>query len=112
MRIAIGIAVAVLASASFWNFALADPVATQNRTAPAAAAEDCRKTGNEVSALIDNRATSPNLPSARAVFQVGIMECMDGDEIAANTHYQQAKDLLNGRPTTAPAPAANVPAKN
>jgi len=111
MRIAIGIAVAALASASFWSFALAEP-ATQNRTAPVAATEDCRKVGNEVSALIDNRATSPNLPSARAVFQVGIMECMDGDEIAANTHYQQAKDLLNGRPATAPAPAAHVPAKN
>jgi hypothetical protein len=43
--------------------------------------------GGEVSALIDARRTSPDLSTARAIFQAGIMDCMEGDE---------AKNLLNG----------------
>jgi hypothetical protein len=55
---------------------------------------NCQKTGSEVSALIDNSAGSRNLPGARAAFQIGIMECMEGDDVNANKHYQDAKELL------------------
>jgi hypothetical protein len=64
--------------------------------------------GSDVSALIDKSAGSPNLPAARAIFQVGIMECMDGDDAAANKRYQDAKKLLSNdeepAPTSAPKP--------
>jgi hypothetical protein len=106
MRIAMTIATAAaLASLTLSSAALAATAAAHN---PAAPAVDCRKTGNEVSALIDNKFGSPNLAAARAMFQVGVMECMEGDEVAANTHYEQAKDLLNGKPGVrqpVPAPA-------
>lgn len=108
MRIAIGIATAVLASAFVWSVARAEPTATHNPAAPSVTVQDCRKAGNEVSALIDNRPTSPNLPAARAVFQVGIMECMEGDDVAANTHYEEAKALLDGRQ----APISTPPVRN
>jgi len=79
----------------------AAPAATHNPAAPALTT-DCRKAGNEVSSLIDNRTASPNLPAARAVFQVGIMECMEGDDVSANKHYEQARELLaSGAPLTA-----------
>lgn len=104
MRIAIGIATAALASAYIWSVALAETVATHNPATPSATVEDCRKAGNEVSALIDNRPMSPNLPAARAVFQVGIMECMEGDDVAANTHYEEAKALLDERQAPISAP--------
>jgi hypothetical protein len=72
-------------------FAPAKPaVAATQETAEA----DCQKTGSDVSALIDTSAGSPNLPGAKAVFQIGIMECMEGDKVAANKHYQDAKKLL------------------
>lgn len=109
MRIAMIIATAALASLTLGSAALAATATTHNAAAPAV---DCRKAGNEVSALIDNKFGAPNLPAARAMFQVGVMECMEGDDLAANTHYQQAKALLNDRPSPeAPAPAA-APAKN
>ena len=110
MRIALTIATAAFASLSLWSAALAAPAATRT---PAAPVLDCRKAGNEVSALIDNKFGSPNLPAARAMFQVGVMECMEGDEVAANTHYDQAKALLNDRPSPpeGQAPAA-APVKN
>lgn len=108
MRIAISIAAAALASLTLCSAALA-ATATHN---PAAPAVDCRKAGNEVSALIDNRSGSPNLPAARAMFQVGVMECMEGDDAAANTHYEQAKALLNDRPSPEAPPPVLAPAKN
>jgi hypothetical protein len=111
MRIAITIATAAFASASLWGAALAEPAATYNPAAPAPGIEDCRKAGNDVSALIDNKFGSPNLPAARAIFQVGVMECMEGDEIAANSHYNQAKALLNESQAASPAAPAPLPAK-
>jgi hypothetical protein len=105
MRIQIGILTTIVASATLWGVAIAQPAATHTTAAPAATTEDCRKSGNEVSALIDNRAGSPNLPAARAVFQVGIMECMEGDDSAASKYYQQAKELLaNDQPVTPSSP--------
>lgn len=55
---------------------------------------DCQKLGSDVSALIDQRTDSPNIAKARAVFQLGIMECMEGDDVVANQHYTNAKKLL------------------
>lgn len=109
MRITMIIATAALASLSHWSAALAAPAATG---IPAAPVVDCRKAGNEVSALIDNKFGSPNLPAARAMFQVGVMECMEGDDVAANSHYNQAKALLNETQAASPAPPAPAPAKN
>ncbi len=60
---------------------------------------DCQKMGSDVSALIDQKKDSENIAAARSVFQVGIMECMEGSDDAANTHYQQAKNLLAGPPS-------------
>ena len=74
--------------------------------APTASVErDCQKVGGEVSALIDAKGTSPNIATARAVFQTGIMECMEGDDAKANKDYQDAKNLLNGdqKPTSVAA---------
>ncbi len=103
MRISIAFATAVAAATALSTTAFAAPAATRNPEASAPAGiEDCRKAGNEVSALIDTRTASPNLPAARAVFQVGIMECMEGDDVSANQHYTQAKELLaDSAPVTA-----------
>lgn len=112
MRIAITIATAAFASASLWGAAFAaGPAATHNPATPAPAIEDCRKAGNDVSALIDNKYGSPNLPAARAAFQVGVMKCMEGDDVAANSHYNQAKALLNESQAASPVPVPS-PAKN
>jgi hypothetical protein len=86
MRNAHSIVSGAVLSALLMGFAAAAP-----ETAPAA---DCQKLGGEVSALIDNKLTSPNIASARANFQAGIMDCMEGDDVAANTHYSEAKKLL------------------
>jgi len=84
-----------------WGAAVAAPAA-----APVAPADvDCQKMGSDVSVLIDKQATSPNLPAARAAFQVGIMECMDGDDAAANKHYENAKKLLTDDLKPAPVSA-------
>lgn len=61
-------------------------------TAPAQ--PDCQKLGSDVSALIDQRTYSPNIAQARAVFQLGIMECMEGDDVVADQRYDDAKNLL------------------
>jgi hypothetical protein len=68
---------------------------------------DCQKTGSDVSALIDQRKDSPNIAAARSVFQIGIMECMEGSDDAANQHYADAKTLLNGQP--APTGSIRLP---
>src|SRR6266567_1901061 len=75
---------------------LAAPVKPAVMAATPAADKGCQKLGGEVSALIDTRRTSPNIASARAIFQSGIMDCMEGDDTAANKHYVEAKDLLSG----------------
>jgi len=71
----------------------ATPSQTPRAPAPQA---DCQKVGGEVSALIDKRTDSPNIAAARSVFQVGIMECMEGSDDAATGHYLEAKKLLGG----------------
>lgn len=63
--------------------------------------QDCQKLGSDVSALIDQRRDSPNIAQARAVFQIGVMECMEGSDDAANQHYVVAQKLL----------AENIPAR-
>ncbi len=75
------------------------PSATIRNPAPAAhstapAQPDCEKLGSDVSALIDKRADSANIAQARAAFQLGIMECIEDDDVAANQHYADAKNLL------------------
>ena len=101
MRNSIGFLVNVIAAAVLCGAAIGAPAATHSNAPSAVTEQDCRKTGGEVSALIDNRAGAPSLPAARAVFQVGIMECMEGDYNAANKHYDQAKQLLgNDRAAT------------
>ncbi len=70
---------------------------------PAAITADCQQVGGEVSALIDAKVASPNIASARSAFQVGIMECVEGDDAAANKHYEQAKTLLSSDLPRAPA---------
>jgi hypothetical protein len=73
------------------------------KTAPAVSAgPDCQKTGGDVSALIDASATSPNISAAKAVFQLGIMDCMEGQPEEANKHYDDARKLLGSSPSRAP----------
>ena len=80
------------------------PPAPRPAAAKAAVAEaDCQRVGGDVSALIDINRTSPNVAAARAVFQMGIMECMEGDDTNANKHYQEAKTLLGSNEPKAPA---------
>jgi len=86
--------------------AVAAPVAPAIK-APVAAEADCQKVGGEVSAMIDKGRTSPNISAARAAFQVGIMECMEGDAATANKHYEDAKKLLSNE--TPKTPAIRVP---
>ena len=104
------VAGAMLASFA-WSFtyaATATPATTApaTKSAPTAQAApqprtpECEKVGGETSKLIDANATAPNVAKARAVFQVGIMECMEGDDAAANGHYQEAKNLLGVTATT------------
>ena len=91
---------------SLIGVAVAAPVAAPAK-APAAVEVDCQKNGSEVSALIDKSRTSPNIAAARAAFQVGIMECMEGDDAKAIKHYDDAKKLLTNE--TPKIPAIRVP---
>ena len=96
MRAAMSMFSGVISIAVLWGTAVAAP-ATAPAVAPRAEAQqDCQKVGGDVSILIDKRVDSANISRARAVFQVGIMECMEGDNLAANNHYQEAKKLLTG----------------
>ena len=72
--------------------AIRDQMPTVHSAAPTQ--PDCQKLGSDVSALIDQRLDSPNIAQARAVFQIGVMECMEGSDDAANQHYADAKKLL------------------
>ena len=80
------------------------PVQSGTVARPAPINVDFRRVGGEVSALIDASRTSPNIAAARANFQAGIMDCMEGDDVAANQHYQEAKRLLGGDQNSAPEP--------
>jgi hypothetical protein len=88
MRVSINMLSGTVLSVLVWGAAIAAPAATTT------VEKDCQKVGGEVSALIDTKGTSPNISTARAVFQTGIMECMEGDDVAANRDYQDAKNLL------------------
>ena len=102
----------VILSMALCGAAIAAPAvpAVPAKQAPVAipAAVDCQKMGGDVSALIDAKLTSPNIAAARAAFQVGIMECMEGDDNAANKHYFEAKKLLGTDQPAAPAKPAAV----
>jgi hypothetical protein len=101
MRILSGVMIsAVLCGAAFAAPAsTSGPHSTTTAVHPPASTQpDCQKMGSDVSALIDQKKDSENIAAARSVFQVGIMECMEGSDDAANTHYQQAKNLLAGPP--------------
>jgi hypothetical protein len=108
MRVPMSIVFTVITTAALYGTASAAPAATYSaatKIAPSAGTQaDCQKTGSDVSALIDKRIDSANISAARAAFQVGIMECMEGDNSAANQHYQQAKKLLASE-QEAPSPA-------
>jgi hypothetical protein len=56
---------------------------------------DCDKLGSEVSALIDAEISSPNISAARAAFELGVADCMFGQNGHAIVHYQQAQNLLS-----------------
>src|SRR5215469_8064503 len=93
MRGSKGLISGLILGLSLFRVAAAAPVAPPAK-APVAAEADCQKVGSEVSAMIDKANGSPNLPAARAAFQVGIMVCMEGDDAVANKHYEDAKKLL------------------
>jgi len=95
----------MILGAMFCGAAIAAPAGTS----PAADTE-CQRVGGEVSALIDASASAPNLPGARAAFQLGIMECMEGDDANASKHYQDAKTLLGKAPPPPPVPLQPKPA--
>src|SRR6185503_21067503 len=88
---AMGYGAAVAAPVAAPASAANSPVATVS----AANEPDCQKVGGDVSALIDTKRSSPNISAARAAFQAGIMECMEGDDPSANKLYQDAKKLLS-----------------
>jgi hypothetical protein len=88
MRVSMSIFSGAVLGVIVWGAAMAAPAV------PRAVEKDCQKMGGEVSALIDARQTSSNISTARAIFQAGIMDCMEGDDVAANNHYQDAKNLL------------------
>jgi len=81
MRLSIKMLSGAVLGVLVWGAAIAAPAATTGE-------KDCQKVGGEVSALIDTKGTSPNISTARAIFQTGIMECMEGDDAAANRDYQ------------------------
>src|ERR1043165_7400236 len=105
MRLREVVASSVLLSLISWNAGSSAAAATPQN--------DCQTFGSEVSVLIDKERASPNIASARAVFQRGIMNCMEGDSDEANKLYLEAKRLLanasspppvNPPPTLHPAP--------
>jgi hypothetical protein len=108
MRGSKSIVSSAILSLAMWGAADAS-AATPPAFAKAPAAADCQKLGGEVSALIDSRKSSPNISAARSEFQVGIMECMEGNSVSANGHYLQAKDLLNSPVKKTPTPVAKAP---
>ena len=101
MRMPKTIASGLLFSLISWQAVSAAPTAPQN---------DCQKIGGEVSALIDKETASLNISAARALFQRGIMNCMEGDSDEANKLYVEAKRLLGDAAFPAPESAPPIPA--
>ena len=89
---AISVALGSTAMAAVPSAAIRNQTPLAHSTAPAQ--QDCQKLGSDVSALIDQRRDSPNVAQARAVFQLGVMECMEGDDVVADQRYVNAKKLL------------------
>jgi hypothetical protein len=102
MRGSMNLVSGLILGLSLIGVAAAAPV-TAPAKAPTAVEVDCQKNGGEVSALIDKSRTSPNIAAARAAFQVGIMECMEGDDAKAIKHYDDAKKLLTNETPKTPA---------
>ena len=102
MRGSMSIASGLILGLSLFGMAAAAPLAPPAK-APVAAEADCQKVGGEVSAIIDKSRTSPNIAAARAAFQVGVMECMEGDDATANKRYDDAKKLLSNETPKTPA---------
>jgi len=63
-------------------------------TSSAPVVDDCNKVGTNVSALIDASPNSPNISAAKVAFELGTMECMEGDDQTAKKFYENAKNLL------------------
>ena len=95
------VASSVLFSVISWNAVLA--------AAPATPQNDCQTVGSEVSVLIDKERGSPDISAARAVFQRGIMNCMEGDSEEANKLYLEARKLLGYVSFPMPEGAAPLP---
>ena len=113
MRTWKSIASSVVFSMTLCSAALAASAAAPAKTPPAApptvtssAATDCYRLGGEVSALFDKEAGSTNIAAARSVFQVGVMDCMEGNSDEANDHYREAKKLLSSDQPKTPASTA------
>src|ERR1700686_1452247 len=86
-----------------WETGFSPHAPTSAKALPSVATQaDCEKTGSDKSALIDASATSPNLSAARAVFEVGIMNCMEDEPDKANIRYEDARKLLGGDRPKAP----------
>jgi hypothetical protein len=67
-------------SVTLWGTGFAANASAPAKSLPSVATQaDCEKAGSDISALIDASATSPNISAARAVFQVGIMNCMEDE---------------------------------
>ena len=56
--------------------------------------EDCRKVEKEVGILMDARSRAPKISEAKFRFQLGHMQCLEGDDVAANMNYGEVKKLL------------------
>jgi hypothetical protein len=95
------ITVGLFLGVTLWSTGFA-AAATPAKPLPSVATQaDCEKTGSDISALIDASSTSPNISAAKAVFQVGIMNCMEDEPDKANIRYEDARKLLGDR-TKAP----------
>lgn len=90
-------------SITLWGTGFSANASASAKTLPSVATQaDCEKTGSDVSALIDASVTSPNISAARAIFQVGIMNCMEDEPDKANIRYEDARKLLGGDRPKAP----------
>ena len=113
MRMSKGIGASLAFSVTLWSAAFAAQGTTPaNTPAPATATasapseNDCHKVGSDVSVLIDREVTSPKISAARAVFQRGIMDCMEGDTNEAIKLYEEAKKLLSSDQPKSPTLSA------
>jgi hypothetical protein len=104
MRTSNFIPVGLVFGAALYSVAFAAAVTVPENVLPAVQVApievDCMKLGSEISILIDKGISSPSISAARAMFQLGIMDCMEGNDQDANEHYREAKRLLMSEHTT------------